>query len=379
MLRSIGRLARSSALARSQKMMAFQAMASSFHMAAFSQPTTMAMSLIAPRSNFAMAKMAFSSSQHDDTKSTVFIGGLPWDTEEDQLRELFQQFGEIKSVHFPKKRNGMPLGTAFVQFSDAESAANAIELNGEQCGSRYMSVKIAEPRRSRDPVSGEKPEGCTSVRFANVPYNVTEESIREIFAHCGDISSIYFPKDKDTGRVLGYGFVEFVHSDSTDKALELDESEFHGRTLRVNYSHKTQKAKRFKNKPLGCKSVYVGNLSSDVNSGMLNDMFAHCGEIERVHIAVDRDTQEPRGFAYVNFVDTDSVDAAIKLSGADLDGQAIRVAFAHNREDRPARLHEGRQSDRGYGRTHGDEGYGGRGKNGGRDYNRRSRRESHDY
>ncbi|EQC39365.1 hypothetical protein SDRG_03568 [Saprolegnia diclina VS20] len=377
MLRSIGRLA---ATARPVQKTALRALVSSFHVAAFAAP---AKTMLAPQFAFMgmPAKVHFFSSYADADRlaCTIFIGGLPFDTEEEHISDLFARFGEIESIHMPKKRNGTPMGTCFVRFESAEAAANALELDGEQCGSRYMAVKKAEQPRERAPASTEKPEGCTSIRFANVPYNVTEDSIREMFAHCGDISSIYFPKDKDTGRVLGYGFVEFVHTDSTDKALELDESEFNGRTLRVNYSHKTNNSQKRVAKPDGCKSVYVGNISADVNSGMLNDMFAHCGEIERVHIAVDRDTQELRGFAYVNFVDTDSVDSAIKLSGADLDGQAIRVAFARNREDRPARPQYDRDSSRGYGRTRGEHGYGGRGKDGGRDFQRRGRRDSHDY
>ncbi|OQS05377.1 nucleolin [Thraustotheca clavata] len=373
MLRIVGRLARSSSRLQPQALRALTA--ASFHVsAAVEKPI---MSSIVPRLSFLTPQVHFftSSAEQEQWKCTVFIGGLPYDTEEDHIANLFGQFGDVVSVRMPKRRNGKPMGTCFVQFSDAQAALSALELDGEQCGSRYMAVKMAEAPRKRESFITEKPEGCTNIRFANVPFNTTEEDIREIFSHCGDISSVYFPKDKDTGRLLGYGFVEFINTESTDKAIELDESDFNGRTLRVNYSVKNTKKRVFK--PEGCKAIYVGNISSDVNSGMLNDMFSHCGEIVRVHIAIDRETEEPRGFAYVNFANTESVDEAIKLSGAELDGQSIRVAFAHNREDRPRRDYD--NGERGYGRTHGDEGYGGRGKSGGRDNNRRARRESHDF
>ncbi|KAF0697411.1 Aste57867_11891 [Aphanomyces stellatus] len=328
----------------------------------------------------------FFTSESEAPKSKLFVRGLPWDTEEEQLRELFEKYGDIVSIDMMKRRDGRPSGSAFVVFAEESEAQAALELDGEAVGSRYMNVLIAEPRAPRAIIT-ERPADCTAIRFSNVPFNITEENIRSMFEHCGEIAHVHFMKDKDTGRLLGTGFVEFVDPESTDKALNVSGADAFGRQINVAYSTRAKRPAFNNHKPQGCKSVYVGNLSEDVDSSMLESLFEDCGEIERVVVATDRETGEPRGFGYVNFAHTDAVDEAVKLSGSDIAGQAIRVNFAREREDRRAPRENNfrsgdRSSSRGYGRTKSDQGYGGRAKYSGRDegrFKRNNRGRDSDY
>merc|ERR1719199_861157 len=63
-------------------------------------------------------------------------------------------------------------------------------------------------------------------------------------------------------------------------------------------------------KPDGCKSLMVRNLKSSVDEDALWEVFANASKVK---VVTDRETGEPRGFAFVDFDEDDQVDEAIKL------------------------------------------------------------------
>jgi cold-inducible RNA-binding protein len=72
--------------------------------------------------------------------------------------------------------------------------------------------------------------------------------------------------------------------------------------------------------------LYVGNLSFDTGELELRDAFGPFGTITDVHIASDRFTGRPRGFAFVTFGTDDEAKAAIeKMNGVTLGGSMITV------------------------------------------------------
>jgi cold-inducible RNA-binding protein len=71
--------------------------------------------------------------------------------------------------------------------------------------------------------------------------------------------------------------------------------------------------------------IYVGNLSFRSDETSLRNHFAGCGEITEVHIVLDRATGRSKGFSFVTFADESAVEAAIKLSGQELDGRPLRI------------------------------------------------------
>ncbi len=54
------------------------------------------------------------------------------------------------------------------------------------------------------------------------------------------------------------------------------------------------------------KNIYVGNLSFDATEDQVRSMFEAYGPVDRVSIVTDRDTGQPRGFAFVEMSDDDS-------------------------------------------------------------------------
>jgi RNA recognition motif-containing protein len=80
--------------------------------------------------------------------SRVFVGGLPFASGEDALRELFAAHGDVQSVQIvTDKLTGRSRGFAFVEMSSPEEAAAAIEaLNGTDLEGRTLTVNEARPQ-----------------------------------------------------------------------------------------------------------------------------------------------------------------------------------------------------------------------------------------
>src|SRR5918993_1585712 len=73
-------------------------------------------------------------------------------------------------------------------------------------------------------------------------------------------------------------------------------------------------------------NIFVGNLSYQTTQDDLYAAFAHYGAVERVNIVTDRDTGQPRGFAFVEMTEARDAQTAIsQLNGAELNGRAMNV------------------------------------------------------
>lgn len=82
--------------------------------------------------------------------------------------------------------------------------------------------------------------------------------------------------------------------------------------------------------------LYVGNLNYNTNEESLRQLFAANGrEVASVSIIMDRETGRSRGFAFVEMTTDEFAQQALKeLDGADLDGRALRINEAREREAR---------------------------------------------
>ena len=75
--------------------------------------------------------------------------------------------------------------------------------------------------------------------------------------------------------------------------------------------------------------IYVGNLKYEVKEQDLQEMFSEYGDVSKVKIVKDRDTDRSKGFGFVTMDDGEEAKAAITaLNGKDLKGRAITVNAA---------------------------------------------------
>ncbi|MEM7793657.1 MAG: RNA-binding protein [Cyanobacteria bacterium P01_C01_bin.118] len=79
-------------------------------------------------------------------------------------------------------------------------------------------------------------------------------------------------------------------------------------------------------------SIYVGNLSYDVTSEDIEDVFNEYGRVNRVSLPMDRESGRPRGFAFVEMAAKDDEAKAIEaLNGAEWMGRVMKVNEAKPR------------------------------------------------
>jgi RNA recognition motif-containing protein len=117
--------------------------------------------------------------------------------------------------------------------------------------------------------------------------------------------------------------------------------------------------------------LYVGNLSYSTTKETLEKAFSAHGQVVSVNLITDRDSGRPKGFAFVEMSSAEEAEAAkTALNGAEIDGRALNVDIAREREERrPGGFGGGRDGfSGGYGggsSTGGGGGYGGGGGGGG--------------
>lgn len=81
--------------------------------------------------------------------------------------------------------------------------------------------------------------------------------------------------------------------------------------------------------------LYVGNLPFDASEDALRERFAQAGAIVSVTIPLDRMTNRPRGFAFVEMETADEASRAIKMfDGQDFKGRTMNVSAARPPEQR---------------------------------------------
>jgi len=82
--------------------------------------------------------------------------------------------------------------------------------------------------------------------------------------------------------------------------------------------------------------LYVGNLSFDITESELRQTFAAFGSVTSCNVIMDRMTDRPRGFAFVEMSSPAEAQKAIaELNGKEVGGRALTVNEAKPREDRP--------------------------------------------
>ena len=86
----------------------------------------------------------------------IFVGNLDFNTGEEELRQLFGQYGQVDRVTIMTDRNtGRSRGFGFVEMANREDGDKAIAaLNGTQIGGRTLNVNEARPKAERSGGSG---------------------------------------------------------------------------------------------------------------------------------------------------------------------------------------------------------------------------------
>ncbi|KRZ37019.1 RNA-binding protein squid [Trichinella pseudospiralis] len=152
----------------------------------------------------------------------IFVGGISWDTNENDLTNHFNQFGDV--VHVQVKYDhytGRSRGFAFVEFATADACKKALakkdaELKGKKC-----EVKPAKSRENKKLFVG------------GLPSDYTEELLRKHMEQFGRVEEIEWPFDKVNNKRKNFAFIVFEDDDGAAAAAALPKQRFGDRTCDV--------------------------------------------------------------------------------------------------------------------------------------------------
>ncbi|KDP29869.1 hypothetical protein JCGZ_18444 [Jatropha curcas] len=171
---------------------------------------------------------------------------------------------------------------------------------------------------------------ATKVYVGGIPYYSTEDDIRSYFESCGTITGVDCKKFPDSGKFRGIAIISFKTEAAAKRALALDGSDMGGFYLKIQ-PYKTTRANKvpdFAPKIVeGYNRVYVGNLSWDITEDDLRKFFSDCN-ISSVRWGMDKETNEFRGYAHVDFSDSLSLLMALKLDQQIVCGRPIKISCA---------------------------------------------------
>eukprot|EP01038_Epipyxis_sp_PR26KG_P014919 gene14919-20068_t len=157
---------------------------------------------------------------------------------------------------------------------------------------------------------------------------------------------------KETGEFYGSTFLEMNDPESAALAVQQDRTKFMGRPLKIYYcppkpgdkwppensSSTHQNKPGFQSgpptrqkteKPPGCKKLYAGNLSYNIDDDTMVEFFKNCGTLVGLRWLTHKETEEFRGCGFIEFSSTEEADAAIKLDGKELLGRPIKLDWTN--------------------------------------------------
>ncbi|KAJ1758636.1 Protein phosphatase PP2A regulatory subunit B [Coemansia sp. RSA 2523] len=149
--------------------------------------------------------------------TNVYVKDLDADVDADELKALFEKYGEITSVYMPAHDDGTPRGFGFINFADHEAARTAVkELHESEFKGKKLYVSRAQKKTEREKelrVQYEQTKMEKLSKFQggnlyikNFDETMDDDMLRQEFAPYGTITSARVMRD-DKGASLGFGFV----------------------------------------------------------------------------------------------------------------------------------------------------------------------------
>ncbi|KAK9061179.1 hypothetical protein SSX86_018359 [Deinandra increscens subsp. villosa] len=256
--------------------------------------------------------------------SEVYLGGIPLDASEDDLKEFCESVGEVTEVRMMrgKDSNGNK-GYAFVTFRTKDLASTAIkELNNKDLKGRRIKCSTSQAKHK--------------LFIGNVPKNWTLEDMEKVVKKVGPgINSVELLKDpQNSRRNRGFAFIEYYNH----ACAEYSRQEMSNPKFKLDDNAPTVSWADPKNAESSAssqvKAVYVKNLPKNVTQEQLEKIFEHHGKIMKVVLPPAKAGHEKSRFGFVHFADRSSVLKALKNTEKyELNGQTLECSLAKPQAD----------------------------------------------
>ena len=173
-----------------------------------------------------------------------------------------------------------------------------------------------------------------TIFVSNIDPNVTQLDLAAHFQIVGDIKKLTLGKDPETGFRNGEAFIQFKNEASVENALTLDESTLGGSVLKVtrkvsyspSFAADSNGNNRGESHDYDLDSIYIANIPDTTTDLDIIDHFKDVGAITRMTRLRDKRTGFPKPCGYIQFLDPNSVESALKYNGSFLRGNQIHIA-----------------------------------------------------
>ena len=81
------------------------------------------------------------------------------------------------------------------------------------------------------------------------------------------------------------------------------------------------------------QTIFIGNLAFSTDKNELQDAFGKFGIISEINIPTNRETGQPRGFAFVKFETEEAAKEALSMDGQELNSRNLKVNIAHGKKE----------------------------------------------
>ncbi|XP_039012054.1 heterogeneous nuclear ribonucleoprotein Q-like [Hibiscus syriacus] len=256
--------------------------------------------------------------------SEVFIGGLPKDTSEEDLRELCEPIGEIFEIRLIKdKESGESKGYSFVAFKTKEAAEKAVEeLHSKEFRGKAIRCSFSETKNR--------------LFIGNVPKNLTEDEFRKAVESAGPgVENIELIKDpQNTSRNRGFAFVLYYNNACADYSRQKMASvnfKLEGNNPTVTWAD--PKSTPENSAASQVKALYVKNIPDNTSTEKLKEVFQRHGEVTKVVMPPGKAGK--RDFGFIHYAERSSALKAVKdTEKYEIDGQVLEVVLAKPQADK---------------------------------------------
>lgn len=155
----------------------------------------------------------------------MFIGGLNWETTEENLKDYFTKYGEVIELKIMKDPNtGRSRGFGFLTFNDPKSVDEVVRTQ------HVLDGKVIDPKRS---IPREEQDKTGKIFVGGIGADVRPKEFEEFFLQYGSIIDAQLMLDKDTGRSRGFGFVTYDSPEAVDRVCQSKYIEFKGKQIEI--------------------------------------------------------------------------------------------------------------------------------------------------
>ncbi|XP_049871646.1 heterogeneous nuclear ribonucleoprotein 27C isoform X2 [Pectinophora gossypiella] len=162
--------------------------------------------------------MRMNPDMDDDEKGKLFVGGLSWETSQENLQRYFSRYGDvIDCVVMKNSESGRSRGFGFVTFAEP-TLVNVVLQNGpHQLDGRTIDPKPCNPRTLQKPKRGG---GYPKVFLGGLPSNITETDLRVFFGRYGKVMEVVIMYDQEKKKSRGFGFLSFEDEISVERVTQ---------------------------------------------------------------------------------------------------------------------------------------------------------------